>query len=168
MYCIITHTVQYCEGSSSPFLLHLATSSHQHHILRLLWRCILESIFWNVYSNPGSFQEKCLHTPHSWRPVKTSGHVDGGHKPSTSTQRKNYSKGFRKGEYGGRNSTDILGCAANQSVTAAEWWNPTLSHTTTKVGEFIAPLSSAGKSQLCRSSRKEISFCIVGANEWFV
>jgi hypothetical protein len=69
-------------------------------------------------------------------------------------RRENSSMGFRKGEYGGRNSTDILECAANQSVTAAEWWNATLSYTTTKVGEFVAPLSSAGTSPLCRSSRK--------------
>ena len=33
-------------------------------------------------------------------------------------RRENSSMGFRKGEYEGRNSTDILGCAANQSVTA--------------------------------------------------
>ena len=87
--------------------------------------------------------------------------MDGGHKPSSSTQRKTPLWCLGKGEYGGRNSTDILGCAANQSVTAAEWWNVTLSHITTKVGEFLTPLSSAGTSRLCRSYRKEISLSVL-------
>ncbi len=41
---------------------------------------------------------------------------------------KNSSIGFRNGEYGGRNSTVILSCAANQSLTMLVRWKLILSH----------------------------------------
>lgn len=48
-----------------------------------------------------------------------------------SVLKENRSVGFRKEEYVGRNTEDIHGCPADLTVTAVEWWNATLSHTTT-------------------------------------
>ncbi|XP_065136005.2 C3a anaphylatoxin chemotactic receptor-like [Paramisgurnus dabryanus] len=110
---------------------------------------VLEAAFTKLYG----LQEKSLHTLHSLLPLKSSGHVDGGHKPlkvdrAQQKEKVLYGVYCKKGDYGGRDNGDILGCAANQSVTAAEWPNATLSHTTIKLREFdsLCHLSSAGTS----------------------
>lgn len=78
--------------------------------------------------------------------------------------------GFRKGERGGRNRTEILRHATNQPVTAAECsgMKPDI---TKKVGEFFCPPMSLlhwYKLIMQIIQERNNPFCIAGANEWFV
>lgn len=54
---------------------------------------------------------------------------------------KNSSIGLRKGEYAGRYKTINLWCAANQSVTAAEWWKETIIGQCSTHGDISPPLA---------------------------
>ncbi len=66
---------------------------------------------------PCNDQLWCPHMQLSWHPTETSDLVVYDHLLSTSMLKKTSSIGFRNWEYGGRNSTVILLCAANQKIT---------------------------------------------------
>lgn len=74
-----------------------------------------EKISLNAAPIPCNDQLWCPHMQHSWHPKETSDLVVYDHILSTSMLKETSSTGFKNGEYGGRNSTVILSCAANQS-----------------------------------------------------
>ena len=76
--------------------------------------------------------------------------------------------GFRKGENGGRNSTDILGCAANQSDCSRVVECHMIPHNNEGRGVSCPFLHRWHKTIMQVIQKINVPLCIVGANEWFV
>ena len=94
-------------------------------------------LFYNMYLTP-----YFLACNNGWRSYTFHRHAE-----------KNYSIGFRNGEYGGRYRTIHSGWSTNQSRTRGARWKLTLSQMTTYLVRSGPPLCSPGMRIPCSVSR---------------